>query len=52
MKELVKKMRQINREIDRNIFTSMNNVNLNCVLGTKKNGEYIKVSWMNIMKNK
>lgn len=40
MKELVKKMRQINREIDHNIFKSMNNVNLNCVLGTKKNGEY------------
>ena len=40
MKELVKKMRQINREIDHNIFKSMDNVNLNCVLGTKKNGEY------------
>lgn len=40
MKELIKKMRQINREIDYNIFKSMDNVNLNCVLGTKKNGEY------------
>ena len=40
MKELVKKMRQINREIDHNIFKSMDNVNLNCVLGIKKNGEY------------
>lgn len=40
MKELVKKMRQINREIDHNIFKSMDNVNINCVLGTKKNGEY------------
>lgn len=40
MKELVKKMRQINREIDHNIFKSMDNVNLNCVLGTKENGEY------------
>ena len=40
MKELIKKMRQINREIDHNIFKSMDNVNLNCVLGTKKNGEY------------
>ena len=25
---------------DRNIFTSMNNVNLNCILGTKTNGVY------------
>ncbi len=40
MKELIKKMRQINREIDHNIFKSMDNVNLNCVLGTKKNGKY------------
>ena len=40
IKELIKKMRQINREIDHNIFKSMDNVNLNCVLGTKKNGEY------------
>lgn len=40
MKELIKKMRQINREIDHNIFKSVDNVNLNCVLGTKKNGEY------------
>lgn len=40
MKELIKKMKQINREIDHNIFKSMDNVNLNCVLGTKKNGEY------------
>ena len=40
MKELIKKMRQINREIDHNIFKSMDNVNLNCVLGTKKNCEY------------
>lgn len=40
MKELIKKMRQINREIDHNIFKSMDNVNLNCILGTKKNGEY------------
>ena len=23
-----------------NIFTSMNNINLNCVLGTKKDGKY------------
>lgn len=40
MKELIKRMRQINREIDHNIFKSMDNVNLNCVLGTKTNGEY------------
>ena len=40
MKELIKKMRQINREIDHNIFKIIDNVNLKCVLGTKKNGEY------------
>ena len=28
------------REIDNNIFKALDNVNLNCVLGTKKDGEY------------
>lgn len=40
MKELIKTLRKINPEIDYNIFKSMDNVNLNCVLGTKKNGIY------------
>ncbi len=40
MKELIKKLRKINKEIDYNIFKSLDNVNLNCVLGTKLDGEY------------
>lgn len=40
MKELIKNMRKINKNIDKNIFKSMDNVNLNCILGVKKNGEY------------
>ena len=38
MKELIKKLREINPDIDYNIFKSMDNVNLNCVLGTRKDG--------------
>lgn len=41
MKNLVNNLRKINPSIDSNIFTSMNNINLNCVLGTKKDGKYI-----------
>ncbi len=40
IKELIKKLREVNPNIDSNIFKSMDNVNLSCVLGTKKNGEY------------
>lgn len=40
IKNLVNNLRKINPSIDNNIFTSMNNINLNCVLGTKKNGKY------------
>lgn len=40
MKDLVNNLRKINPSIDNNIFTSMNNINLNCVLGTKKDGKY------------
>ena len=40
MKNLVNNFRKINPSIDNNIFTSMNNINLNCVLGTKKDGKY------------
>ena len=36
MKKLIKKMRQINKKVDHNIFKSMDNVNLNCILVTKK----------------
>lgn len=40
MKNLVNNLRKTNPSIDNNIFTSMNNINLNCVLGTKKDGKY------------
>ena len=40
MKELIKKLREMNPDIDYNIFKSMDNVNLNCVLGTRKDGVY------------
>lgn len=40
MKNLVDNLRKTNPSIDNNIFTSMNNINLNCVLGTKKDGKY------------
>ncbi len=40
MKELIKNLRKINKDADYNIFKSLDNVNLNCVLGTKTNGEY------------
>ena len=40
IKELIKKLKQVNKNIDRNIFKSLDNVNLNCVLGTKKDGHY------------
>ena len=38
MKELIKNLREMNPDIDYNIFKSMDNVNLNCVLGTRKDG--------------
>lgn len=38
MKELIKELREMNPDIDYNIFKSMDNVNLNCVLGTRKDG--------------
>lgn len=40
IKELIKNLRKVNKDIDHNIFKSMDNVNLNCILGCKKNGEY------------
>lgn len=40
IKKLIKDMKKINPNIDYNIFKSLDNINLNCVLGTKKNGEY------------
>ena len=40
MKNLVKKLKEKNENIDYNIFKALDNINLNCVLGTKKDGEY------------
>ena len=40
MKELIKKLRKLNPDADYNIFKSLDNVNLNCILGTKNNGIY------------
>lgn len=40
MKELIKALRKKNKDIDYNIFKSLDNINLNCVLGTKKDGVY------------
>ena len=36
IKELIKKMRRVNKDIDHNIFKALDNVNLNCVLGYTK----------------
>ena len=41
MKELIKKLKEKNPNIDYNIFKSIDNINLNCVLGYKKDGKYI-----------
>lgn len=38
MKELIRKLRKINKNIDYNIFKSMDNINLNCVIGYNKDG--------------
>ena len=40
IKELINSLRKINKNIDYNIFKSMDNINLECILGYKKNGEY------------
>ncbi len=40
MKELIKQLREINEDVDYNIFKALDNVNLNCVLGFKRNGNY------------
>ena len=40
MKNLVKKLKEKNPNADYNIFKALDNVNLNCILGTKKDGVY------------
>ncbi len=39
IKELIKKLKEVNSNIDRNIFKSLDNINLNCILGYTKNKE-------------
>jgi len=41
MKKLIKELRSERKNIDNNIFTALNNINMNCILGYKKDGNYI-----------
>ena len=38
IKQLIKDLKKVNKNIDHNIFKSLDNINLNCVLGTTKIG--------------
>ena len=40
IKELINNLRKINPDIDHNIFKSLDNVNMNCILGNTKDGVY------------
>ena len=40
IKELIKELKKVNPNIEFNIFKSTDNINLNCILGTKKDGTY------------
>lgn len=40
IKNLIRQLKEINPNVDNNIFKSMDNINLNCILGTKKDGDY------------
>ena len=40
VKKLIRELRKVNPNVDNNIFKALDNVNLNCVVGTKKNGIY------------
>ena len=40
VKKLIKELKKFNPNIDNNIFKALDNVNLNCVIGTKINGKY------------
>lgn len=39
LKELIKKLKKENKNIDNNIFTALSNINLNCVLGYRINNK-------------
>ncbi len=38
IKKLIKSLKETNPNIDKNIFKSMDNINMNCILGYSKNG--------------
>ena len=40
IKALIKELKKTNPNVDYNIYKALDNINLNCVLGTKKNGKY------------
>ena len=40
IKELIKELKKVNPNVDMNIFKATDNVNLNCIYGTKKDGVY------------
>ena len=40
IKNLIKELKKVNPNIDNNIFKALDNVNLNCVVGTNINSEY------------
>ena len=40
IKLLISNLRKINPEVDNNIFKALDNINMNCILGYKKNGNY------------
>ncbi len=40
VKQLIQILKKENSEIDHNIFKALDNINLNCVLGVKKDGRY------------
>ena len=40
MKNLIKDLKKSNKNVDYNIYKALDNVNLNCVLGIKKDGKY------------
>lgn len=40
IKNLIKELKKKNPNVDNNIFKALDNINLNCVLGTKYNKEY------------
>ena len=38
MKKLISDLRKVNKNVDHNIFKSLDNINMNCILGYHKDG--------------